>query len=56
METVTNDAFDTWYQELCALLAQSGKCAPYKMAWYEFYERGLSVQDAAYQGPSETIS
>lgn len=28
METETNDAFDIWYQELCTLLAQSGKCAP----------------------------
>ncbi len=56
METETNDAFDIWYQELCTLLAQSGKCAPYKMAWMEFYERGLSVQDAADQGPSEIIS
>lgn len=56
METETNDAFDIWYQELCTLLAQNGKCAPYKMAWMEFYERGVSVQDAAGQGPSEIIS
>lgn len=56
METETNDAFDIWYKEVCTLLAQEGKCAPYKMAWMEFYERGLSVKDAADHGPSEIIS
>ena len=53
METITNDAFDTWYLELCTLLAQSGKCAPYKMAWMEFYERGVSITEAAEAGPWE---
>ncbi|WP_109022989.1 hypothetical protein [Klebsiella pneumoniae] len=51
METETNDAFDIWYQEVCTLLAQDGKCAPYKMAWYEFYERGLTPEEAALEGP-----
>lgn len=55
MEHETNDAFDIWYQELCTLLAQSGKCAPYKMAWMEFYERGVSITDAANIGPFESI-
>lgn len=56
MEQSENYAFDAWYQELCIILAHNGKCAPYKMAWYEFYEQGLSVQDAANQGPSEIIN
>ncbi|EPK2204210.1 hypothetical protein MBR06_000528 [Klebsiella pneumoniae] len=55
MEQEKNDAFDSWYQELCALLAQSGKCAPYKMAWMEFYERGVDIEDAANTGPYEYI-
>lgn len=55
MEQSENDAFDIWYQELCTLLAQSGKCAPYKMAWMEFYERGVSIADAANIGPYESI-
>lgn len=55
METITNDAFDIWYQELCTLLAQSGKCAPYKMAWMEFYERGVSTTEAADIGPYELL-
>lgn len=55
MENETNDAFDSWYQELCTLLAQSGKCAPYKMAWIEFYERGESPQHASQIGPFELM-
>ena len=51
METETNDAFDIWYKEVCSLLAQDGKCAPYKMAWSEFYERGISPEDATTIGP-----
>lgn len=53
METETNDAFDIWYEEVYTLLAQDGKCAPYKMAWYEFYERGVSITEAAEVGPWE---
>lgn len=53
MEAETNGAFDIWYKEVCTLLAQDGKCAPYKMAWYEFYERGTSVEEAMETGPWE---
>lgn len=51
METETSGAFDIWYKEVCSLLAQDGKCAPYKMAWSEFYERGISPEDATTIGP-----
>lgn len=54
-ETKNNDAFDTWYQEVCTLLAKNGKCAPYKMAWMEFYERGVSITEAADIGPYELL-
>ncbi|HBS6127878.1 hypothetical protein [Klebsiella pneumoniae] len=53
MERELRDAFDIWYQELCGYLLKKGKCAPYKMAWLEFYEAGQSVVEAAAIGPSE---
>ncbi|WP_213894890.1 hypothetical protein [Raoultella ornithinolytica] len=43
--------FDIWYQQLIAVLALDGKRAPYKMAWFEFYEQGLPVEEAAVKGP-----
>ncbi|MGQ3813141.1 hypothetical protein ACUBKK_02910 [Klebsiella quasipneumoniae subsp. similipneumoniae] len=57
METETNGAFDIWYKEVCTMLAQDGKCAPYKMAWMEFYERGLTPTQAAEDefAPTEDI-
>lgn len=46
METETNGAFDIWYKEVCTMLSKNGKCAPYKMAWLEFYERNLTPEEA----------
>ncbi|HBR1234977.1 hypothetical protein [Klebsiella pneumoniae] len=38
--------FDIWYQELCAYVLDHGGRAPYKMAWLELFERGMSVEEA----------
>ncbi|HHS9626571.1 TPA: hypothetical protein ACTXE4_002228 [Raoultella ornithinolytica] len=48
--------FDVWYQQLIAVLALDGKRAPYKMAWLEFYDQGLSPEDAALKGPYVIIT
>ncbi|QIW86420.1 hypothetical protein VLC5_50 [Klebsiella phage VLC5] len=45
------NSFDDWYAEVCAILHQKGLAAPYRMAWLEFYERGISPEDAATIGP-----
>lgn len=38
--------FDEYYEEVVRLLNEKSKCAPYKMAWLEFYERGLTPDEA----------
>lgn len=43
--------FDVWYQQLIAVLALDGRRAPNKQAWIDFYERGLSAEEAAPLGP-----
>ncbi|WP_109021264.1 hypothetical protein [Klebsiella pneumoniae] len=43
--------FDVWYQQLISVLALTGKRAPYKMAWMDLYERGLTPEEAALEGP-----
>ncbi|HID4274033.1 hypothetical protein KE273_04310 [Klebsiella sp. MC1F] len=48
--------FDVWYQQLIAVLALTGKRAPYKMAWLDLYEQGLSPEEAALKGPYIIVS
>lgn len=50
MEHETNDAFDMWYAKLCQLLHEKGKIAPYKAAYFEFFERGLTPEDVVEDG------
>ncbi|HBR5805031.1 TPA: hypothetical protein L9Z81_005434 [Klebsiella pneumoniae] len=38
--------FDIWYEELCAYVLEHGGRAPYKMAYLEFFEQGLTVEEA----------
>ncbi|EPT2829160.1 TPA: hypothetical protein L9Q33_002905 [Klebsiella pneumoniae] len=38
--------FDIWYGELCAYMLEHGGRAPYKMAYLEFFEQGLTVEEA----------
>ncbi|WP_301691460.1 hypothetical protein, partial [Klebsiella pneumoniae] len=38
--------FDIWYEELCAYALDHGGRAPYKMAWLEFFEQGMTVEEA----------
>ncbi|CAH3567256.1 TPA: hypothetical protein MD340_004500 [Klebsiella pneumoniae] len=38
--------FDIWYEELCAYALDHSGRAPYKMAWLEFFEQGLTVEVA----------
>ncbi|HGI9296321.1 TPA: hypothetical protein ACJVP3_005362, partial [Klebsiella pneumoniae] len=38
--------FDIWYEELCAYMLEHGGRAPYKMAYLEFFEQGLTVEEA----------
>ncbi|EPW2736849.1 TPA: hypothetical protein NEG33_004939 [Klebsiella pneumoniae] len=38
--------FDIWYEELCAYVLEHGRRAPYKMAYLEFFEQGLTVEEA----------
>lgn len=45
------NSFDDWYAEVCAILHPKGLAAPYRMAWLEFYERGISPEDAVTIGP-----
>lgn len=47
--------FDEWYIQVSLGLKSLGKCAPYKAAWLEFYERGLSVEEAMEIGPWELL-
>ncbi|HCI6993574.1 hypothetical protein U4O39_19010 [Klebsiella pneumoniae] len=47
--------FDSWYNELCVYLNKNGKRAPYKMAWIELYEQGLSIYEAANIGTDIVI-
>lgn len=35
------------------MLALTGKRAPYKMAWMDLYERGLTPEEAAPEGPCQ---
>ena len=37
---------DIWYEELCAYMLEHGGRAPYKMAYLEFFEQGLTVEEA----------
>ncbi|HBV9486875.1 TPA: hypothetical protein ACYFTU_001789 [Klebsiella pneumoniae] len=39
-------AFDIWYEELCAYALNHGGRAPYKMAYLEFFEQGMTVEEA----------
>lgn len=48
-------SFDEYYEEVVRLLKEKSKCAPYKMAWLEFYERGVSVEEAMEIGPWELL-
>lgn len=48
--------FDVWYQELIVVLAKDGKRAPYKTAWLDLYEAGLSPEEASMIGPFEVIT
>ena len=43
--------FDVWYSELIQELAKNSRRAPYKMAWFEYYESGYTAADAAVKGP-----
>ncbi|AXO54165.1 TPA: hypothetical protein MYU56_002034 [Klebsiella pneumoniae] len=38
--------FDIWYEELCAYALDHCGRAPYKMAYLEFFEQGLTVEEA----------
>ncbi|EMG3205396.1 hypothetical protein LVU53_12675 [Klebsiella pneumoniae] len=42
----SQSAFDIWYEELCAYALAHGGRAPYKMAWLEPFNRGMSVEEA----------
>lgn len=55
-EEIEVNEFDVWYQQLIAVLAVDGKRAPYKMAWMDLYEQGLSPEDAATKGPYVIIT
>lgn len=49
--------FDEYYEEVVRILKEKNKCAPYKMAWLEFYERGLTPMQATEDefAPTEDI-
>ncbi|EMM1886352.1 hypothetical protein VBS76_24755 [Klebsiella variicola] len=38
--------FDIWYEALCIYTREHDGRAPYKMAWLELFERGMSVEEA----------
>ncbi|HGV4706904.1 TPA: hypothetical protein ACNG72_004402 [Klebsiella pneumoniae] len=38
--------FDAWYDELCSYALARGGRAPYKMAWLELFEQGMTVEEA----------
>ncbi|WP_407264295.1 hypothetical protein [Klebsiella quasipneumoniae] len=48
--------FDSWYQNLILVLAKDGKRAPYKTAWLDLFEAGMSPEEAAIVGPFEMIT
>ncbi|HDH1504686.1 TPA: hypothetical protein PIU42_000143 [Klebsiella quasipneumoniae subsp. similipneumoniae] len=50
-EEIEVSEFDVWYQQLIAVLAVDGRRAPYKVAWIDLYEQGLSPEEAAPLGP-----
>ncbi|HDE2134366.1 Uncharacterised protein [Klebsiella pneumoniae] len=39
-------AFDIWYEELCVYAREHDGRAPYKMAYLEFFEQGMTVEEA----------
>lgn len=49
----SNDEFDLYYSKICELLKKDGRCAPYKMAWLEYFERNIPPEEAVVDGPSE---
>ncbi|MFL3233574.1 hypothetical protein ACJ0L3_14790 [Klebsiella pneumoniae] len=38
--------FDIWYEELCTYALEHGGRAPYKMAYLELFEQGMTVEKA----------
>ncbi|MFI2853812.1 hypothetical protein ACH677_16980 [Klebsiella aerogenes] len=50
-EQIEISEFDAWYQQLIAVLAIDGLRAPYKAAWLDLYEAGMSPEQAAPLGP-----
>ncbi|HCI6798102.1 hypothetical protein NL822_12575 [Klebsiella quasipneumoniae] len=55
-EEIEVSEFDVWYQQLIAVLAVDGRRAPYKMAWIDLYEQGMTPEKAAPIGPYATVN